>query len=105
MTAPASSRRRFLIGATLATVALPLSMRLIGQAPAGALPRLPIDNPQAKALGYTEDATSSKHPNYKPGSVCSGCQFFTAATGACSVFPGFSVSPSGWCSVWTKKAG
>ena len=105
MTAPAFSRRRFLIGATLVTVALPLSMRLMGQAVAGALPRLPIDNPQAKALGYTEDATTSKHPNYKPGSLCSGCQFFTAATGACSVFPGFSVSPKGWCSVWTKKAG
>ena len=105
MTAPVSSRRRFLIHAALVTAALPIGIRLIGEAHAAGLPRLPVDKPQAKALGYTEDATTSTNPKYKPGSVCSDCQFFTAATGACSVFPGFSVSPTGWCSVWTKRSG
>lgn len=103
MTAPISSRRRFLISAALAIAALPIGIRVLAQAHAAVLPRLPVDNPQAKALGYTEDATTTKHPNFKPGSVCSNCQFFNAATGACSVFPGFSVSPKGWCSVWAKK--
>lgn len=107
MSPSAISRRHFLIGAALATATLPISMRLLAQtqvsAPAGALPRLPLDNPQAKALGYTEDGTTSKHPSYKADSECSNCQFFTAATGACSVFPGFSVSPKGWCSVWSKR--
>jgi len=104
MTAPVPPRRRFLIQAALATVALPIAMRLIPEAGAAGLTRLPLDNPQAKALGYVEDASTTKHPSYKPGSMCSGCQFFTAATGACSLFAGFSVSPKGWCSAWAKKA-
>lgn len=97
------SRRRFLINAALATAALPVAIGLIREANAGGLPRLPVDNPQAKALGYVEDAGTTKNPNFKPGSVCSNCQFFTASTGACSVFAGFSVSPKGWCSAWAKK--
>jgi len=103
MTSPVTSRRRFLINAALATAALPIAMRLIPEARAAGLTKLPLDNPQAKALGYTDDASTSKHPTYKPGSTCSNCQFFTAATGACALFAGFSVSPKGWCSAWAKK--
>ncbi len=103
MTMPVPSRRRFLIRAAVATAALPLAIRLIGEARAAGLPKLPLDNPQAKALGYSEDASTVKHASYKPGSSCSNCQFFTAATGACSLFAGFSVSPKGWCSAWAKK--
>lgn len=105
MTESNPSRRRFLIHAAVAATTLPLLARSIGSAHAAALPKLPLDNPQAKALGYVEDATKTKAPNYKPGSMCSGCQLFTAATGACALFKGFSVSPKGWCSAWAKKAG
>jgi len=103
MTTPVPSRRRFLVHAVIATAALPLAMRLIGEAHAGALTRLPMDNPQAKALGYVEDAGTAKSATYKPGSACANCQFFTASTGACSLFAGFAVSPKGWCSAWAKK--
>ena len=103
MNAPVSSRRRFLIHAALATASLPIAIRLLSDAHAGGLPKLPLDNPQAKALGYVEDASKAKHPSYKAGSTCSNCQFFTAATGACALFAGFSVSPKGWCSAWAKK--
>jgi hypothetical protein len=103
MTAPIPSRRHFLIQAALATAALPIAMRLIPEAHAEGLTKLPLDNPQAKALGYTEDASKTKHPSYKPGSMCANCQFFTAATGACALFAGFSVTPKGWCSAWAKK--
>jgi hypothetical protein len=99
-----TSRRRFLIHAAVAVTALPLLARSIGSAHAETLPKLPLDNAQAKALSYVEDATKTTAPNYKPGSTCSGCQFFTAATGACALFKGFSVSPHGWCSAWAKKA-
>lgn len=104
MTTPVVSRRHFLIGAALATAAVPFGIHLMGKARAGGLPPLPLDNPQARALAYTDVATSSKHSNYKPGSECLNCQFFTAATGACSVFSGFSVAPKGWCSVWARHA-
>ncbi len=103
MTAHVSSRRRFLVHAALAAASLPIAMRLIADAHAGGLPKLPLDNPQAKALGYVEDASTTKHASYKPGSACANCQFFTAATGACSLFAGFSVPPKGWCSAWSKK--
>lgn len=105
MNASIPSRRRFLTVAALTAAAVPLvALRLFNDAHAAALTKLPVDNPQAKALGYTETATTSKHPNYKPGSTCSNCQFFTAATGACVLFAGFSVSPKGWCSAWARKA-
>jgi hypothetical protein len=104
MTTPVHSRRRFIVYAALAAVAVPLVMRTSGEARSAALVKLPLDNPQAKALGYVDDASTTKNPAYKSGSTCASCQFFTAATGACTLFAGFSVSPKGWCSAWSKKA-
>lgn len=104
------SRRRFLIHAAVATVALPVLARSIGNAhaaaaaPAVTLPKLPLDNPQAKALTYVEDTTKSTAPTHKAGSDCANCQFFTAGTNACALFKGFSVAPKGWCAGWAKKA-
>ena len=96
------SRRRFLLGAAVAATALPLLGRM-GEAQAAGLPKLPPANPQAKALGYVEDAAKAG-PAHKPGSACANCQFFTASTGACALFAGFQVAPKGWCSAWAKKA-
>ena len=96
------SRRRFLITAAVAATALPLMGRS-GPAQAATLPKLPATNPQAKALGYVEDATKAG-AGHKPGSACANCQFFTPATGAWALFAGFSVSPTGWCTAWAKKA-
>jgi hypothetical protein len=104
MTDHRSSRRRFLVQAAVAATALPLMARMIGQPAEAALLKLPLDNAQAKALGYTEDADDSKNAAHKAGSSCSNCQFFTASTGACALFAGFTVSPKGWCSAWAKKA-
>ncbi len=102
------SRRRFLIHAAVATAALPLLASSIRNAHAAdaapKLPRLPLDNPQAKALSYIEDATKSTAPSHKAGSDCANCQFFTAGTNACALFKGFSVEPKGWCAGWAKKA-
>jgi hypothetical protein len=105
MTSSIPSRRRFLIKAALVTASLPIAMRLMNTAQAAGLPKLPLDNPQAKSLGYVENAATTKNPAFKAGSACSNCQFYTAATGACALFAGFSVSPKGWCSAWNKKAG
>jgi hypothetical protein len=99
-----NSRRRFLLQASLAATALPLLGLSAAQAAAPALKKLPLDNPQAKALAYTENAATVKHASFKPGSNCANCQFFTAATGACTLFPGHSVAAKGWCSAWAKKA-
>jgi len=104
MTEHRPSRRRFLVQAAVAATTLPLLAKLAGQPAEAALAKLPLDNPQAKALGYTEDGDDSKNAAHKAGSTCSNCQFFTSATGACALFAGFSVAPKGWCSAWAKKA-
>lgn len=97
------ARRRFLIQAVVTTVALPL-LGAAGAAQAQALKKLLPSHPQAAALGYVELAGANKAPTFKPGSNCANCQFFTAGTGACTLFPGYSVAAKGWCSAWAKKA-
>ncbi|MCK7595414.1 high-potential iron-sulfur protein [Pseudomarimonas salicorniae] len=105
------SRRRFLVGAAAVAASLPMVIRELGR-PALAqdkdLPKLPLDNAQAKALAYIEDASKSTHPNFKPGSNCANCQFIQGPDGAawrpCQLFPGYNVASDGWCSAWAKKA-
>ena len=100
-----SSRRQFFIkGAVLAAAAPFLAAGLVGTASAQALKPLPADNATAIALKYVADASQTKEATFKPGSNCANCQFFTAASGACTLFPGFSVAAKGWCTAWAKKA-
>lgn len=104
MTPVNAFRRGFLLKAT-ALAAVPfVAPSLVGTAFAQDLKPLPLDNATAKALAYAEDAGKVQHPSFKPGSNCGNCQFFTAATGACSLFPGFKVPAAAWCSAWARKA-
>lgn len=103
------SRRRFLVRSLVAAAAAPLAARLLSApATAAELPPIPADHATAVALAYTEDAASAKHASFKPGSLCSNCQFYTgapdAARGPCTLFAGYSVAAKGWCSAWAKKA-
>ncbi|MBF6023478.1 high-potential iron-sulfur protein [Lysobacter niastensis] len=103
------SRRRFLVQAIAVSVAAMAVNTAAGQAakPAAALPKLPLDNPTAKALAYTENAASVKHPSFKPGSHCANCNLYKGvagqAYGPCQLFPQNSVAAKGWCSGWAKK--
>lgn len=100
MNTNATGRRKFLRNSVLAVVAAPLLQFPLSQRARAALPRLPSTHAQAKALGYVEDAASVTAANFKPGSSCANCQFFTAENETCSIFPGFSVAPQGWCTAW-----
>jgi len=105
MTESPNSRRRFLMQAAVAATAVPLLAKMaFTPVHADALKKLTLDNAQAKALHYTENAATVKDPAFKAGSSCSTCQFFTPATGACALFVGYSVNPKGWCSGWAKRA-
>lgn len=100
-----TSRRQFLVRGALIAAAVPFAaVGLVGTASAQALKPLPADNATAVALKYVADAGQTKEPGFKPGSNCGNCQFFTAASGACTLFPGFSVAAKGWCTAWAKKA-
>ena len=101
------SRRTLLIGA--AGVAPALGASRLAFAQGNAL--LSEDDPQAKTLGYKNDATTvdkAKFPKYAAGQICGDCQFYqgkpTDAAGPCSVFPKKLVAAKGWCSAWMKKA-
>jgi len=105
-----SARRRFLQVALTAIATAPISAALLSQSGVAAdLPHLDPNDATAKALAYTEDATSAKaNAAYKPGSVCANCQFFQgAATDAyapCTLFSGKAVNAKGWCAGYSKKA-
>ncbi|GAA0714778.1 high-potential iron-sulfur protein [Dokdonella soli] len=112
MSNPAESqaRRRFLkiavIGAATAPIAATLLPR-IGRA--DDLPHLDVNDATAKALHYTEDAsTATGNPTFKAGSNCANCQFFQGKAGdqfgPCLLFPGKSVHSKGWCASYNKKA-
>jgi hypothetical protein len=101
---PTLARRRFMQRALAAAAALPVLAAFAPTASAQALKPLPADLPQAKALRYSPADVAAKDPAHKPGSNCANCQFFTAASGACQIFPGYAVKPSAWCSAWAKRA-
>ena len=98
------ARRRFLLRSAAAAAALPLLALMPHHALAADLPPLPATNAQAKALHYVDDATKTDQATHKPDSFCDNCQFHIPATNGCSIFPGFSVAPKGWCAGWAKKA-
>jgi hypothetical protein len=72
--------------------------------------RLDVNDPAARALGYVENAAQvdiKKYPSYVKGSNCENCLQLGGTAGnnyrPCSLFPGKSVSVSGWCSGWAAE--
>jgi hypothetical protein len=109
MSQPVSSdRRRFLSRLALGAAALPL----LGLTQAKAdLPHLSPDDPAAKALSYTNDASkidAKTQTTYKAGSHCASCALFTAPAsgdwGGCGAFAGKAVNKNGWCMAYSPKA-
>ncbi|MEO5559768.1 MAG: high-potential iron-sulfur protein [Dokdonella sp.] len=111
MSDPAESqaRRRFLKIAVVGAIAAPIATALLPRIARAEDPHLSVDDPTAKALAYTEDATTAKgNPAYKAGSNCTGCQFFQGheemAYAPCTLFPGKGVNSKGWCASWSARA-
>lgn len=105
------SRRSLLKGALIGLAAVPASSLLARNAQA-ATEFVDPASPQAKALGYTPDASkvdAKANPVYKPGQDCANCIQFGGKAGAtegpCNLFPGKVVKAGGWCKVWVLKPG
>ena len=99
-------RRRFFAAASGTFGAAILAAALPRLARADDLPHLTLDDPTAKALNYTEDASKAGPPR-QAGQTCANCNFFqggSAAFGPCQLFPGKAVNTKGWCSGYAKKA-
>ena len=82
------------------------------EAQAGDLPQLSVDDPMAKAMKYTEDASSvdpATRNNPAAEQNCANCALVQGNDGdawrPCQIFPGKAVAAAGWCSVWAPKAG
>ena len=114
---PSMDRRNFVRFAglgTLGLVALASNAQAAAPpaaAPAADLPKLELDNPTAKALGYVEDTKSVDVAKYKTHTVeqkCSNCLFIRGDAPKkyrpCTLFPGKSVASEGWCVSWAKLA-
>ncbi len=75
---------------------------------ADALTRLKVDDPDAKKLGYLEDASkvdARTNPNFAPGQSCENCLLLEGKPGEsfrpCNILPGKLVNAHGWCRSWT----
>jgi len=102
-------RRDVLKGALIGVAAVPVTA-LLGRAEA-ATGRVDPNEPQAKSLGYVEDATkvdAKANPNFKPGQNCANClQVPKGKEGGdwipCNIFAGRPVAAKGWCKVFVKR--
>ncbi|HSY05996.1 MAG TPA: high-potential iron-sulfur protein [Steroidobacteraceae bacterium] len=99
------SRRRLLRNVALGVVLIPIARVPLEVAGAADAPLVTADDPTAKALKYTPDA--SKSTDAKPGSKCANCRLYQGAAdsaqGGCLLFPGKQVKAAGWCASWTAK--
>ena len=102
------ARRTVLKGALLGAAAVPVTA-LLGRAEAAA-GNVDPNEPQAKSLGYVEDASkvdAKANPNYKAGQACANClQSAATAKGdrvPCNIFAQRLVNAKGWCKVYVKR--
>ena len=102
-------RRHFLATAAGTLASAVVVTTLPGIAHADDMPHLAMDDPTAKALNYTEDASqidATKFPMHQANQACVNCNFFAGEPGGfgpCKLFPGKAVSSSGWCSGYAKE--
>ena len=103
-------RRTLLKGALLGVAAVPVSA-LLSRTATAAGAKVDPNEPQAKSLGYVEDAAKvdpKANPNFTPGQVCANClQAPTAKPGMtevpCNIFAQRNVAAKGWCKVYVKR--
>ena len=102
-------RRALLKGALLGVAAVPVAS-LLSRGALAAGGKVDPSEPQAKSLGYVEDASkvdAKANPNYKAGQDCANCLQSVPKPGAaevpCNIFAGRTVAAKGWCKVYVKR--
>jgi len=104
------ARRSLLKGALLGAAVVPITA-LLGRAEAAApAGRVDPNEPQAKSLGYVEDASkvdAKANPNFKAGQACANCLQSKGKPGdafvPCNIFAQREVNAKGWCKVFVKR--
>ncbi len=103
------ARRKFIqLSAVAAAGCVAMPSR---DARADELPQLAEDDPMAKAMKYTHDASTvdpATRNNPAADQTCANCALIQGKEGdawrPCQIFPGKAVAAAGWCSVWAPKA-
>jgi len=74
------------------------------------LPHIGVDDPAARALGYSFDAATvdnAKYPEHLKGQSCRKCAQFKGGPndpwGPCMVFAGKQVDARGWCTAFVAR--
>ena len=102
-----SSRRDFIVSVSTVLGAAAFAGGLTSVADAKSLPHLTTQDPQAQALHYTEDVSTSKDPTHTAGAKCGNCKLYQGTAdepfGPCQLYPGKAVSTNGWCMGYQKK--
>ena len=78
-----------------------LTRRTVLLAAAGAAPLLALGATSAEAAKLAQKAVRYQD-SPKDGKRCDGCNLFVSPNGCKSVDG--TISPSGWCALWVKKA-
>lgn len=86
-------------------VGVPLTAVMVRTVGADSEPLVAADSPEAKAVGYVEDAKASREA--LGGNHCGDCALFQGASGSsqgpCQLFPGKQVKAAGWCRSWAPQ--
>ena len=86
-------------------VGVPLAAAVTAAAVAAEAPLLAADSPEAKQLGYVEDAKAAREAG--PGNHCGDCALYqgsaSSAQGPCQLFAGKQVKAAGWCRSWAPQ--
>ncbi|MBS0579228.1 MAG: high-potential iron-sulfur protein [Proteobacteria bacterium] len=85
-------------------VGVPLAAAVTTAAAADA-PLLAADSPEARQLGYVEDAKAAT--GAAPGNHCGDCALYQGSAGStqgpCQLFAGKQVKAAGWCRSWAPQ--
>jgi High potential iron-sulfur protein len=99
------SRRNFVRKLLLGVAVAPLAAARLSNGHAADLPLLSPEDPAARKVKYTEDATREK--SAVKGNQCSNCALYEgvygSAQGPCQLFTGKQVKAAGWCSSWAPQ--
>ena len=103
------ARRKFI--QLSAVAAAGCFVRPSSEARAEGMPQLSEDDPVAKSMRYTHDASTvdpASRANPAAEQNCANCALVQGEDGEewrpCQIFPGKAVNANGWCSVWAPKA-
>jgi hypothetical protein len=98
------SRRQF-VGKLLLGALTPLAVSRPTVSRAADLPLLSPDDPEARKVKYTENASTAKGAT--KDSNCGNCALYEgtykSTQGPCQIFPGKHVKAAGWCSSWAPQ--